>query len=144
MSGYRAHMLFYSGLVLCYVLLAGNIGAAGLSGLRGLAGAAVGAFYSVLPDIDSYSSKSRRIFTWALVVSLSSYLLLGANDFLYASLAVLALAACLAFTRHRGIFHTPSAAVAMSAPLLLYDGRFFAMALLGYASHLALDGRLFK
>ncbi len=136
MSGYRTHILFY--------LASFAAGAYFLEG-RGLIGppygglyaaAIAGAAYSILPDVDSPSSKARSAVNWILLAAAAASLAAGES---YAALAAIALLALIWFTRHRGVMHGPVAALALSAPLMIIGPGFFLAALWGYVSHILLD-----
>jgi len=136
MSGYRMHLLFYlASLAAAAYFLAGRgfIGAP----YEGLFEAAfVGAVYSILPDVDSPSSRIRSVVNLVLLAVAAASLIFGDA---YVSVAAMALLALIWFTRHRGAMHGLVAAVALSAPFMVLGPAFFLAALWGYVSHIVLD-----
>ena len=146
MSGYRTHLIFYVTVTaaLFYVLHASGLHR-GL-GVEELMGAAVGALYSLLPDVDAPSSKIgaalSRILLAGVLALLTVNILYGVSETVYLSAAAISVLLLLRLTGHRGATHTPLAGAILSAPLVLINPYFGAMAFLGYATHLLLDGRL--
>ena len=106
------------------------------------------AFSSIVPDVDSASSRPRRYFragaaSALAVISLFFYAQLSSihplAPFAFPPLAFFAIE--LFIPRHRGILHSPSAALAWGALALLLSGSFLvsSFAACGYLCHLATD-----
>ena len=146
MSGYRAHIAFYLAFTAAFIYLVGKTGLQFTFGLYEASCVAVGVLYSILPDLDSPTSKARDILNkgtvTAALLMLVFYSITGDQRLLFASAAVSATLLFLWSTRHRGMMHTTTAAVLFSAPLLLVGPYHFACALAGYETHLFLDGKL--
>ncbi|MFH0860229.1 MAG: metal-dependent hydrolase [Candidatus Altiarchaeota archaeon] len=110
---------------------------------------AFGALYSLLPDLDTPSSRMRRVvaklFLSVTLASLIIYLIgYGDNRLLYISLSLSSMLYILWFVKHRGILHTPVAGLILSAPLYLLAPMIAAAAFIGFISHLALDGEVLR
>lgn len=146
MASYAAHLIFYAVLALSAYALVTLAYGAGHPGPMGLAAFCAGALYALLPDIDSSTAKIRRAlnkFVLASVLALlTAYMTTGVRTLLYAAFASAALLMAVWMSRHRGFLHTPAAGALLSCPLALIDFGVAAAALVGYLSHLALDGRL--
>jgi hypothetical protein len=149
MSGYFAHVVAYvlvasamTFILLHYSLISADKFTVAIS-------LGIGLVYTFLPDIDLPSSRARRILGKTLLgVSLASllgflagvfdekavYLAVGLNLFLYV----------LWYVKHRGILHTLAAGAVSSASLALVKPVYALYAFVGYATHLALDGEVFK
>lgn len=102
------------------------------------------------PDIDT-KSKGQKVF-YLIFLAADSYLLFTRRFFAAALLGYMVMLPGI--VPHRGWIHSKSAALVFCAPILLlpmllqhqvtYVGLpYFLAALLGYLSHLALDGKLF-
>ncbi|MFH1054907.1 MAG: metal-dependent hydrolase [Candidatus Altiarchaeota archaeon] len=102
----------------------------------------VGAVYSLLPDLDAPSSKASKIVLATIAVTAAAYVLLGSDALLIVPASGLALLSLIWLTKHRGVMHTPIAAVVLSLPLALVSPYYAAAAFFGYCTHLLLDGRL--
>ncbi len=147
MSGYRIHTIIYLAfsVALTYLLKDYLFRESPLETIIFSIG--IGAVYSILPDIDIPSSLIRRIVERmslaAIIISIAAYFVLQAAFFLYfASVLALCLLVLWLF-KHRTFFHSLAAAALLSAPLLLLDPVIAGYALLGYLTHLAVDGKLF-
>ncbi len=141
MSGYRTHLIFYAAVMtLLFFATHQTIGWVEVTAFL------FGAIYSILPDIDSPSSKIRGIVTKVVLaqvfVMLAAYIMGGNINFVYVSAAAVAVLLIIAFTKHRGVVHTPLAALALALPPAILNPIYGAAALLGYTTHLLLDGRL--
>jgi len=106
-------------------------------------GVFVGAVYTLVPDLDTPSSKirriSERIVLAAVAVTLGVYLAGYADRLVvYVALVLVALLYCLWYTKHRGVLHTAGAAVLLSAPLALINPVYAVFGLTGYLLHLLL------
>jgi uncharacterized membrane protein HdeD (DUF308 family) len=142
MPGYRTHLAAYALLsaglttILTYYRFATTETLA--------LGAAVGAAYTLLPDIDHPVSKARK---YALIIGLvaimaSGTLLWQTGDAIYLLAMLFAgalLLSLILFTKHRKFFHTPYAALLFSSPIAYYNPYLAGYALLGYATHLLAD-----
>jgi len=135
MSGYRTHLLFYSACFIAASYYAPP-------GCDVITAYAAGGLFCLLPDVDCSKAKI-RVWTILACLLLIAFSLLTHTLFWAALLAPLILILLLGFTRHRGILHTPSAGVVLSAAMLPGGPCLFASALIGYLSHLLLDGKLF-
>ena len=110
-----------------------------------LPGIVIGTFYTLLPDIDTPSSKLRGIIAkLSLATTLSclgAYLYLKNINLIYISLALVFFLYFLWFSPHRRIFHTLLVGVFLSSPWYLINPSFFLFALSGFLVHLMLDGK---
>lgn len=95
--------------------------------------------YSILPDIDTPVGKLRKTFTPAILLIIVITILL---KLYFISLIAALLLLALSILKHRGRVHSLTAALAFSLPLLYYDMFYFVFALIGYSSHLLLDGKI--
>lgn len=143
MSGYILHILAY--WINCFVLVAGmhEFGVA-LPGFESLVFCAfLGTIYTVLPDIDTPSSKARKtaekITLIIIVLLLTGYLLTQNQYMIYLSIALAAILFFLWNTKHRGFFHTLPAALLFSLPLAFFDFWTSVFAFMGYFCHLIVD-----
>ena len=122
MSGYKAHLLFFLFFTLSLYYVLYLLDHVIEIGLRELIGFFVGAFYSILADIDSSSSKVRWFVTktvlLACLILIVSYILTKDIGLIYACAGVLSILFILWSTKHRGIFHTYFAAFVLSLPFL--------------------------
>lgn len=145
MSGYVGHLLFYSvttvtifSLAFFFTFDSGEIFTP--------MSFALGAFYSILADIDSRSSKVRyfiNTFTLFLVlILLSAYVYTSNIKLVYLSLAAIFTLFTLIFFKHRGIFHSILSAITLSLIPAFIEPAYGVMALWGYLSHLFLDGEM--
>jgi hypothetical protein len=143
MSGYRLHILFYCAFISILLPILHQFFEPGIPKNTLFIGVSIGILYSILPDVDARRSKIRKLLTGILVLSLVLYLV--SSEFIPGLMtAVLALLLFLTlFAGHRGVFHTITAAILFSTPLLLLDPWVFLFAFLGVLTHLALDGKLF-
>lgn len=94
-------------------------------------------FYSILPDIDSPSSVSRKMVN---VVGLSA---IAYFAYLQERTIVIVIAAGLALlymAKHRGLFHSFLIGLALAVGLAFYNFTWFIVALCAYNAHLILDG----
>ncbi|MBN2013867.1 MAG: metal-dependent hydrolase [Candidatus Altiarchaeota archaeon] len=143
MSGYRVHALSYMvfiSVLLCVLSFLGF--QAPVSSL--LPAFFVGFFYSLLPDVDVDRSMVRRFFVFCLLVCLGLFFF---SDVFFFALAGVVLGFFLFvsfFVRHRGFFHSFSAAVLFSLPLYFLDPVLFFFGFFGFLTHLAVDGRFFS
>jgi hypothetical protein len=148
MSGYKLHLLSYLALSGAVFYLIKTFLYVDLFDEIGLAGIAIGGIYSLLPDVDSPTSKMRHAVTISLSVAALLLLAYGflskRGDIAYLSIITIAAIFLILMTRHRGALHSPVAGILFSAPFLLIGPLYFAMALWGYLSHLLLDGVLFR
>jgi hypothetical protein len=147
MSGYRIHTIIYLALSVAVTYLLKDYLFRESSLETILFSIGIGAVYSILPDIDIPSSLIRRIVEElslaAIVISITAYLLLQAAFFLYFAGVLAICLSVLWLFKHRTFFHSLAAAALLSSPLLLLDPLFAGYALLGYLTHLAIDGKIF-
>ncbi|MBI5388980.1 metal-dependent hydrolase [Candidatus Woesearchaeota archaeon] len=93
-------------------------------------------FYSILPDIDIASSRSRRMVTAAsLVIILACFWL----DKKWLGISISVALLLLELVKHRTFIHSITTALVFSLPFWFYNPKFFVVALVSYLSHLALD-----
>jgi hypothetical protein len=139
MSSHRTHLVFYLA-VACGIIISLNEFLPTYRPTREeWLAFPIGAVYCLLPDIDCASSKARHYAIMALLALSCMMLALGQR---YIA-AIFAISIPILFlTKHRGFFHTPVAGFVLSAPLLALDTYLFAMALMGYISHLILDRKI--
>jgi len=146
MSGYKIHILVYLISILALVFLLKNYNLLELPMETMLLGILIGIPYSILPDIDLPSSVMRkflgRISIATILVLLIAYLFLKNILLIYISISLALFLYFLWFSRHRGFFHSITAAILFSAPLFLIDTHIAGFALFGYLSHLTIDGKL--
>jgi len=146
MSGYRLHLIFYTAACATIYYILHSTGLVGGVGIKQVVGFIVGGLYAVLPDVDTPASKIRlitsRVLLFTVLVFLTAHVLSGSIELVYVSAAIVSALLLLWHSRHRGYFHTVSAAVILSAPLVLANPFYAAMACLGYTSHLVLDGEI--
>lgn len=133
MSGYRTHVAVYLFCCLMFLLVIDSIALPYPSVSCFL----VGLFFSLLPDVDAWSSRISLLFLFFCFVF---YFLFSAS---FAVILGLFLLASL-LSGHRGFLHTLSSCLIFSLPLLFLDSCFGVFAFLGYLTHLAADGRLFR
>jgi len=146
MSGFRTHLLFYAAVAAALFYALESLNPQQTLGADYLIGAAVGALYSLLPDVDTPSSKiraalSKIVLAFVLTLLVASRIY-GSSAAVWVAAALTAVLLLLWLARHRGFMHTPLAGLLLSAPLALISPHYCAMAFLGYATHLFLDGRL--
>ena len=107
-------------------------------------GLGIGSIASLLPDIDTPSSKARKalniLFLSAIIALTSLYLLFLREDLLlYIIIFLAGTQLSLWFLKHRGLTHNPLVCFVLSAMVVYYSvflGLYF---LTGYVSHLFLD-----
>lgn len=147
MSGYKGHLIGYFLVVFPVTLIGVSKEFLPQELVTIILGFVLGAFYTILPDIDTPSSKARRIIG-KLFLTITVFCLTGFLTGLLTEIAVyLALALNLSlyllwFIKHRGILHTIIAGTLFSTPLLIVNWVYAFYALLGFTVHLILDGEL--
>lgn len=121
-----------------------------LHGWQTLAGVCIVAMlFALFPDID-IKSEGQKLFYWSAFI-LDALLIWGKQIHVAAYLGFIAMLPLL--SKHRGWTHSPIAAILVPSPIIIipywYDGRmlplsilFYGAAVLGYVSHIALDGQL--
>ncbi len=144
MSGYKTHILSYCIFISILLAILYYFFDPGISATTLVIGISIGLFYSILPDIDAKRSKIRQLFMGIFILSLILYVIYP--RFILALITgILAFFLFLTFfIRHRGFFHTLTAAILFSIPLFIIDPWFSFFAFLGFLSHLAVDGKLFS
>lgn len=147
MSGYIVHLMSYLVIVIVGLTLAQHYLSPDLSVVKTLAGVAIGAMYCLLPDIDTPSSKMRRIvgriFLAIILVSMIIYLTRNLVELIYLSIILVFSLYILWFVKHRGALHTPVVGLILSAPLYAIEPWYAGFAFLGFMSHLVLDKEVF-
>lgn len=148
MPSYRGHLLGYGVIAFAFVLFDHRLGLLpSYAPAAWIVSAAVGGFYTLLPDVDAPASKARKIIEVAslalIAVSLAVYLRSGGMILVHAALFLSALLIVLWMVKHRGIVHTPLAAILFSAPLYPIHPLSAGFGFLGYMTHLILDREVF-
>lgn len=148
MSGYAGHAIAYLLAAVPATFLAQQWGLLDVGVTTIVAALFIGLFYSILPDIDTPSSKARRIIGRTLLaLTLASLIGFLARAFgekaIYFAATITFFLYVLWFVKHRGILHTPLAAIIFSAPLLALNPVFAGYAFLGFMSHLIIDREVF-
>lgn len=150
MPGYKIHVVWYLILAIPALAVIHHYNISTDFGLSTTVNCLfLGLVYSLIPDIDTPSSKIRsiigKIFLGVILASLGLYALkIGGIKLIYVSLILAFSLYILWFVKHRGILHTPFAAVIFSVPLYFLKPAYFWFALLGFMSHLMIDGEAFK
>ena len=147
MSGYKGHILIY---LLCMALLLGLLYHYDLLHMSLdliVTGILIGLIYSLLPDVDTPSSKMRRIvgkvFLAIIIVCLCAHLVTMELWSVYVAILLSLFLYILWFSKHRGIFHTPLMGIVLSAPLYFVHPYLMGFAFFGFLSHLVVDGAVF-
>lgn len=109
----------------------------------------IGAFYSILPDIDEPSSKLRNLSEKLSLAAILCFLLIYVFyiqdlKFVFLSIALVFFLYILWFSKHRGIFHSILIGILLSLPLYFINIYFFAFALFGFLTHLLIDWKFLK
>lgn len=157
MSGYRGHLAGgLAAAAVCTVLVSTlpyqqfAAYADLLQGWQVLAGVfVISMLFALFPDID-IKSKGQVLFYW-MVFILDILLIWGRQITVAAYLGLIAMLPLL--SKHRGWTHSIIAALVVPAPIVLlpylYDDKtlpvaviFYGAAVVGYVSHIALDGEL--
>lgn len=157
MAGYRGHLAGGVAAAAGCVILVGVLPyrqlaeySSLLHGWQLLAGVFIVAMlFALFPDID-IKSKGQMIFYWSVFL-IDVLLIWGKQIHAAAYLGLIAMLPLL--SRHRGWTHSIVAALLVPAPILvipyLYDSRalaigviFYGAAVVGYLSHIILDGEL--
>lgn len=145
MSSYKFHILGYIALA-TLLLMVFSYYKIGLEEDLLILGNLTGILYSILPDVDTPSSKIRmlvnRISLVLIFSSLVAYIVLNSLIFIYISIIFTVLILSLCFVRHRGIFHTIWAGFILSIPLYIINPYLVIFAILGFLSHIAVDSIL--
>jgi hypothetical protein len=152
MSGYKKHILGYlllvgllSGLLFYFHLVEFNKNKLEIF----IPALIIGLFYSLLPDIDTPKSKLRalisKLFLATILCCLLAYVFFIQDiKLLFISLALTFFLYILWFSKHRKIFHSPFTGVFLALPLYLINPYFFSFALIGFLTHLIIDGELLR
>jgi hypothetical protein len=145
MSGYKTHLLFYL-MAALLTLTALERMPYERSQLVDLTAVALGAAYAILPDIDAARSKARSLAMRGLgllaLLAAAGYALTKDRTFAMAGAASASTMCLLMLSRHRGALHSATSAIILSAPIALLSPYHALWALLGYGTHLLLDGNL--
>ena len=139
MSGYKEHIIFgiaLAGLAAYYLT---GYGSFEYTPVQALALFLVVLVYSILPDLDSPSSKIRKLIQ---TLGLASLLIL-----IYFNLKLYLVVVCVfllavQFLTHRRFMHSIAAGVILSLPLAYFDYFLALFAFAAYLSHLLLDGEV--
>lgn len=92
--------------------------------------------YSLLPDVDSNSSKI-GIFTKISLLFFALIFMLFGYYFIASLFCILVI--ILFFVKHRGFFHTFRAAILFSLPILYLGKIYFGFAIVSYIGHMLID-----
>ncbi len=148
MPGYKTHIFGYLVMAGIILLLMDKLIGLHISIEILVSGNVIGILYSILPDIDTPSSKMRkitgRLFLAVSIVCLIAFAFLRRIELIYIPLALISFLYVLWFSRHRGLFHTPLIGILLSLPLYLIDIHYVGFALLGFFSHLILDKEVLR
>ena len=139
MSMYKGHILFGLIFTSVVVYLSYRLKFLNFSYTELLISTPIIFCYSILPDIDIRSSKIRKIVT---TVSLAFILVSIFFDVKWLAISITLTLFILQFTKHRRFFHSISAGVLFSLPLILFSQVVALIAFLGFFSHLFLDGKI--
>jgi membrane-bound metal-dependent hydrolase YbcI (DUF457 family) len=136
MSDFKGHLLAGGLVAVAFVafelLLLNNINFVVL----GL-GVALCLFMSIAPDVDSATSKARKIF---LAMSFAAIIILTALQFYWMIIIVCVLCMIVVLdSKHRGMTHSTLFALIMCVPFVFIDVWLAVAGLLSVWSHLALD-----
>ena len=147
MPGYKAHIFGYLIMMGIILLLMNRILNFNISMDMLIFGNIIGILYSILPDIDTPSSKMRkilgRLFLAASITCLIAFIFLRRMELIYIPLMLILFLYMLWFSRHRGLFHTPIIGILLSLPLYFMSLYYIGFALIGFFSHLILDNEVF-
>ena len=148
MPSYKVHIFGYLVMVGILLLLLDKILNFHLSIETLIFGNIIGILYSILPDMDTPSSKMRkilgRLFLAASIICLLAFVFLRRMELIYIPLMLILFLYLLWFSRHRGLFHTPIIGILLSLPLYLIDLYYVGFAIIGFFSHLVLDNEVFR
>jgi len=140
MPGYKGHIIggIAIGIVLILILFYINskFNLFELSIVNLLAIIPVIMIYSILPDVDISSSKIRE---WTLSVGLTIIFFTILFDLKLIAVLFTAILFSLQFTKHRKFFHSITAGLIFSLPLVYFHYSIAIFAFIGYLSHLILD-----
>ncbi|RLI91565.1 MAG: hypothetical protein DRO89_03735 [Candidatus Altiarchaeales archaeon] len=139
MSGYRVHITAYSIFISVLLAILHYYLELRISPATLVIGFFIGVLYSILPDIDAKGSKVRQLLAGVFLLSSVFYLLYPALILGLMGIALAFFLLAAPFIKHRGFFHTITAGILFSTPLLLIDPWFPFFALLGFLSHLVID-----
>jgi hypothetical protein len=95
--------------------------------------------YCIFPDIDTSASIMRLIVN---SIGLGAIIVLLVLDIKIIAILIAVVLFVLQFTEHRKFFHSITAAVIFSAPLIFIHYTLAIFAFIGYFSHLLIDGKL--
>lgn len=137
MAGYKNHIIFGIIFSLTVSLINYYFNFLRLKPFEIILIAPVIFFYSILPDIDISSSKARQIIIISGLILLLISLYFNIRLASYLIIIILLL---FQFTKHRRFFHTITAAILFSSPLIMFNYMIATFAFIGYVSHLTLDG----
>jgi len=148
MPSYKTHIFGYLIMMGIILLLMNRILNFDISINMLIFGNIIGIFYSILPDMDTPSSKMRkilgRLFLAASITCLIAFIFLRRMELIYIPLMLILFLYLLWFSRHRGLFHTPLVGILLSLPLYLIGLYYVGFALIGFFSHLILDNEVFR
>jgi len=148
MPGYKTHILGYLVMVGVLLLVMDRILNFPLPLEALIFGNLIGILYSIMPDIDTPSSKMRkilgRVFLAASIVCLLAFIFLRNMELIYIPILLILFLYILWFSRHRGLFHTPLVGILLSLPLILLNIYYVGFAFMGFFSHLILDNEVLR
>jgi hypothetical protein len=135
MPGYRRHLTW--GLAVYAVLMVLNYEFALVDWSLAALGLPLFLFYTLLPDIDSPSSKIRK---WVDVLILSVIIALIFFEYKLPAIILCMSSIVIHLMKHRGFFHNPLAALLLSGPIMVREPALGILAFIGYVAHLVADG----
>lgn len=148
MPGYKTHIFGYLVMAGILLLVMDKLLDFHLSIETIIFGNIIGILYSILPDIDTPSSKMRkilgRLFLAVSIVCLMVFIPLRRMELIYIPLMLILFLYLLWFSRHRGLFHTPIIGILLSLPLYFINLHYIGFALIGFFSHLVLDNEVLR
>lgn len=136
MAGYKWHVIFgilFAGLFV-YVSYKHKI--FNLKFLEIISAAPILLIYSILPDMDTSSSKISSLLR---IVGLAIILVAVLFDLKILAIAIASILLILQFVKHRKFIHTVIAGILFSLPLVYFSHIIALFAFIGYSSHLLID-----
>ena len=97
-------------------------------------------FYSILPDVDIGTSKSRKLVLGGALLLIIYCFITGCA--IIGTVTAILLLLMIFLLNHRGRTHTTIAGVLFSLPLLYIHWTYMLVGIIAYLSHLLIDGEL--